>query len=109
PRVPELAGDAERAGEIEVPDPEAIDALHGRDRVRILGARGRLDLHEQAVARVQGLELLRHRPTRIVVVRQADADAAVAVGIVLDVADQLLGFARVVDQRYHDALGAHVG
>jgi hypothetical protein len=60
-RVRELAGDAERAGEIEVPDPQAVDALHGRDLVGILGTRRRLDLHEQAVARVEGRELLRHR------------------------------------------------
>ena len=45
--VLELAGDAERAAEIEMADPQAVDALERGDRIGVLDPLAGLDLGEQ--------------------------------------------------------------
>jgi hypothetical protein len=42
--VAEIAGDAERTGQVEMADPEAIDTIDGGDRFGIFNARRRFDL-----------------------------------------------------------------
>ena len=107
--VLELAGDAQRRGQVEMADPEAVDAVERGDRVGVLDAGPGLDLGEEGGARVGGGELLQDGTAPVEIVRHAQRHAALAVGHVLHAVQdgpRLLG---VVDHRQHDALGPHVG
>jgi hypothetical protein len=80
-RVLELARDAERAGEVEVPHPQAVDAVDGGDRVGVLHALRRLDLGEERGAVVGGGELVEDGAAGIEVMGDAQRHAARALGV----------------------------
>ena len=77
-RMVELAGDAERDRQVEMPDPEAVDAVDGRHRLGVLDAFGGLDLAEQGRALVGGGELVRDRAGPVAVMSHLERDAALA-------------------------------
>ena len=106
--VVELAGNAERDREVEMADPQAVDAVDGGDRIGVLDAVGRLDLAEERRALVGRGELVGDRARPIAVVRHLERHAAHALGIVLHRIDDVPRFVGRADHRQHQALGAHV-
>ena len=74
----ELAGDAERRRQVEMADPQAVDAVEGGDGVGVLDPGPGLDLGEEGGARVGGGELVQHRAAPVEVVRHAQRHAALA-------------------------------
>ena len=105
----ELAGDAERRGQVEMADPEAVDAVERGDRVGVLDAGPGLDLGEEGRARIGGGELVQHGAAPVEVVRHAQRHAALAVGHVFHAVEDVPRLLGVVDHRQHDAFGTHVG
>ena len=106
--VVEFAGNAERDAEIEMADPQAVDARDGGDGVGILDPVGGLDLGEEGGALVGGGELVLDRAGPVAVMGDLEGHAAAAFGRVLDGVEDRLGFLGRTDHRQHDALGAHV-
>ena len=107
-RIVELAGDAERHRQVEMPDPQAIDAVDRRDGIGVLHALRGLDLAEQGGLLVGGGQLLRHRAAGVGIVRDAERHAALALRVILHAVEDRARFLGVADHRQHDAFGAHV-
>ena len=95
-------------GKVEVPDPEAVDAVDRGDLFRVLYAGRRLDLREKRGAGVRGGELVENGAARVMVVRDAERHAALALRRVFHAVEDRARFLRVVHHRHHDAFGAHV-
>ena len=76
-RIAEVAGRAERGREIEVPDPDQVDAVDGRDLMGRLHAGGRLDLRDQQLLAVREREPGRQPVGHGVGVVDADATRSV--------------------------------
>ena len=109
-RMRELPRNAERRRQVEMPDPQAVDALDGGDGVDMLDPGGGLDEGEQAGPLVCGGEPLVHRAGAAeIVVGDAERDAAGAERRVFEVRDELACLGVGVDHRHHDGLGADVG
>ena len=106
----ELPGNAERRAQVEMADPQAVDALDRGDRVGVLDARGGLDLGEQAGALVRAGEPVMDRArVAVVLMRDAERHAAAPGGRVFEVSDELARLGVGVDHRHHDGLRADVG
>src|SRR5918996_564957 len=107
--VVELARNAERGAEIEVPDPQAVDAIESRDRFGVLDALLGLDLGEQGGGAIRRRQLVQGRPGHVAVVGDRERDPAPALGVVLHAVENRPRLLLRADHRQHDALGAHVG
>ena len=91
-------------------NPEAIDPVDSRDGVRVLGAGRCLDLREQGDALVRRREAVCDNAGRcVIVMSDAERNAAPACRRILDVGDELACLLGRVDHGHHDALRPHVG
>ena len=72
----EFAGNTERNREIEMPDPQAIDAWERGDGVCVFDAFRRLDLAKQRASTVGCGELVFDGPRPVTVMRDLQSDAA---------------------------------
>ena len=89
-------------------DPQAIDAVDGRDRIGVLDPFRRLDLAEQRRALVGRGELVGDRARPVAVMRDLQRHAALALRVILHAIDDAAGLLGRADHRQHDAFGAHV-
>ena len=87
--IAELAGNAERHRQVEMPDPQAVDAVDRRHRVGVLHALRRLDLAEQGRAPVGGSELVGDGAGPVAVVRDLQRHAALADRVVFHRVDDV--------------------
>ena len=106
--IVELAGNAEEVRQVEVADPEDVDAVDRGDVVDGLEAALGLDLGDDDVARVGGLHLRERIAGGVVVVGEREGRAATALRRVVRRLGDGTGLVGAVDHRHHDALAADV-
>ena len=104
----ELSGNAERAAQVEVADPEAVDAVDGGDGFGVAHALGGLDLGEEGGSGVLRGQFLAGRPLGVAVQRGAQDHAAVAARGVLHAPDDPLCLFGRRNHGQHHALGPGV-
>ena len=107
-RVIELPGDSEGIGEVEVADPQHVDAVHRRDGVHVGDSLRGLDLGDDQLLLVGALHLLDDIAARVVVVRDAESSAAAAGGWVLHRLGDESRLLRALHHRHHQAHGSQV-
>ena len=107
-RIVEGARDAEEVGQVEVADPEHVDALGRGDRLAVLEAVLGLDLRDQQRAGAQPTDLVGDVATGVVVVREAEGRAAPAVRRIPRGLDHLPRLRGRLDHRHHHAGHTHV-
>src|SRR5450755_2987136 len=87
----ELARNAKRHRQVEMADPQAVDAIDSGNLVGIFGTFGSLDLAEQRCPLIGGRKLLLHRALPIGIMRNAQGNATSPIRIIFRAIDD--GFA----------------
>ena len=106
--VVELAGDAERRAEVEMPDPDSVDPLDRGDLVDVLDSLKGLHQEKHSDPLVGGAHLGHRRTGRVAVVGNAERDTAVAQGRILRVGCDAGCVLHRAHHGRHDPLGTHV-
>ena len=105
----ELAGNAKRHREIEMANPQDINALHRRDGIGILRAIRRFDLAEERRALIGAGQFLRHRSrAHSCHAPRRKRHAALARGKILHAVNDGLGFRSRADHGDHEPFRPHV-
>ena len=104
----ELARDAHEVREIEVAEPQGVDAGHGGNRIDVGEPLDRFDLRDHQRALVQRRDLLRDVAALIVVVREAERRAAPPGRRIARARHDVRRFLGGADHRHHHAQRADV-
>ena len=104
----ELAGNAERDRQVEMADPQAIDAVDRRHLLGVLHAFGGFDLAEEGGAHIGGGEFVGDRARPVAVMGDLQGDAALARRVILHRVDDVANLVDIADHRQHQTLGAHI-
>jgi len=91
-RVIELARNTHRSAEIEISDPQAIDAFDDGDIICIRLAIRRFDLGEDSATLVGVAQFLQHRPRLVAIMRHLKRDAVMSLRRIFGVRDDLHRF-----------------